>query len=240
MPILRKRASFIAKKASSSAVHLGRRLGLDAAEAAGRLEFAGLRAVLLALALAARARQQRVEAAVEIDGERDVGAGEMRQREQRIGDAVERRAAAARARSCRCRGRALADRRDHRRDVVAPACGSQCGSRRRRNCHWRGVPLMKRATRNGPAAHDFQRQRDDRLAVARSSDRDDQSGAACCDPVLHPGRRPAPARRRRRERQAAIAAERRCRSAAATRHIDGGVRRAAGRGFAWRSAAEMS
>ena len=70
-------------------VRLGLGPGLDAAEAADRLELARLRTMLLALALAARAAEQRVEAAVEVDGQREVRARQMRQREQRICDAAD-------------------------------------------------------------------------------------------------------------------------------------------------------
>ena len=64
------------------------RARLDAANAARRLEFARLRAMLLALSLAARAVEQCLETAVEADGEGDVGALGMSQGRKRGGQAT--------------------------------------------------------------------------------------------------------------------------------------------------------
>ena len=186
--------SFMAKKASSSAFTSS---GVCASMRRKPPAASNLRVCercFLRLRLPLARAEQRVESAGEVDGQRQVGARKMRQREQRIGDAVEIGQPAAPARCMSISGRALADRRDQRVDVGSVGRWQRrpASAAAKLPLAWR--PPMKRATRNGPLRHDFQRERTAPAARRRSSVATKIVGSNLGDPVADPGRRFAPAR----------------------------------------------
>ena len=125
-----------------------RSAAVDPAEAAGRLEFARLRAVLLALALAARAPEHRIESAGRSTASERLGLLQMRQRSSGFATppiSAARRSSAIMSMSGRARpiaammARMSAALADAAKDRVIGG---------KLPLAWR--PPMKRATRNGP------------------------------------------------------------------------------------------
>ena len=126
------------KKSIEQPVRLFLCPGLEAAMAADGVELAHLRAVLLALALAAGAGKQRIEAAGEIDGQRQIGTGKMREGRKRIGSAVEIGQQPLQRDEVDI-GPGPADCQENRAKGRRYPPGPASAGRRRRNCRWRGA-----------------------------------------------------------------------------------------------------
>ena len=157
---------------------------LDTAEAADGLELARLRAVLLALALAGRAGEQRLKTAIQIDRERKVRARKIGQRGKRIGGAVEigqqplqRNKVDVRPRLGDCREQ-RADRRavDNRQKPRVGGGEIAVGV----------TPAGKTGNAEGAISDDFQCQRERRPAFDIQSS-DHHVGLSLGRPIANPG-----------------------------------------------------